>query len=93
MSHSLTWDKGQYHIHPWILDWINNIRAEEIAEYYNETRGRVINDIFECVSPGEVRNNYTGGYGVEVKPERQNIYFTKKVSWDWEEKMHNGDKY
>ena len=49
----------------------HKIRLEEFAEYYNATKYMVINDILECGRPGEVRNNYTSGYGVEVNPERQ----------------------
>ena len=30
-----------------------------MAEYFNETRGMVSNDILEYGRPGEVRNNYT----------------------------------
>ena len=42
-----------------------------MAKYYNATRGIVSNNILEYGRPGEVRNNYTSGYGVEVNPERQ----------------------
>ena len=38
----------------------------------------VSSGILEYVSPGEFRNNYTIGYGIEVNPERHTLYFTKK---------------
>ena len=47
--------------------------------YYNATRGVVSGGILEHVRPGEVRNNYKCGYGVEGNPEIQNIYFTTKL--------------
>ena len=50
----------------------------------------VSNDILEYGSPGEVRNNYTSGYSVEVNPERQKFDFKKKLSLDLEANMHNG---
>ena len=34
-------------------------------------------DILEYGRPGEVRNNYTSGYGIEVNPEIQRFDFTK----------------
>ena len=45
-------------------------------EYYNATIGMSSNDILEYGIPGEVRNNYISGYGVEVNPERQKFDFT-----------------
>ena len=38
----------------------------KVSEYCNVTRGMVSNDILECGRPGDVLNNYTSGYGVEV---------------------------
>ena len=40
----------------------------------------VSNSILEYWIPVEDRNNYTGGYGVELDPVRQKIDFTKKLS-------------
>ena len=53
---------------------------EEVFECYNVTIGMVSNDIFKYGRPGEVLNNNTSGYDVEVNPERQKFYFTKKLS-------------
>ena len=36
--------------------------------YYNATRGMVGSGILEHGSPGEVHNNYTSGYDMEVNP-------------------------
>ena len=63
-----------------ILDWPKKIRLEEVAEYYNETKDMVNNDILEYGRPGEVHNNYTSGYGVEVNPERQKFDFATNLS-------------
>ena len=40
----------------------------------------VSNDILEYGRPGEVLNNYTSEYGVELNPEIKKFDFTTKLS-------------
>ena len=54
-------------------------RIEEVSEYQNATRGMVSNDILEYGRPGDLHNNYTSGYGVEVNPEIHKFNSTKKL--------------
>ena len=41
----------------------------------------VISGILGYGSTGEVLNNYTIGFGIEVEPERHKFDFTKNLSW------------
>ena len=56
--------------------WLENIiRPEEVSEHYNVTKGIVSSGILEYGRPGEVHNNYTSGYGIEVNLEIQSLIF------------------
>ena len=90
MTRYLTWEKGWYHIPPWLLYWTNKIRLEEVDEYYNATISIVSSDILEYVMLGEVLKDYIIGSRIEVNIERHKCDFTSKLSWYWWENVYNG---
>ena len=80
MPHSLTWEKGWYHINPGLREHPNKIRLGGFYVYYNATRGMIISGISEQKIPGEGSNIYTSGYGVEGKPEIKQFDFTTRLT-------------
>ena len=52
----------------------------KVSGYYNAIRGKVSSGILGHRRPGEVYNNYTSRYDIEVNPVRNKFDFTNKLS-------------
>ena len=61
-------------------DLPNEIRLDEVAEYYNATGDIVGSGILVCGSPGEVPNDASFGSGFDVTPDGRRDVFTTDLS-------------